>query len=344
MALRPRPRERGTIAELRQGLLVALPEAGDTPGVVAAPWRSRRTTDDDHNHDHHHDPQSEREPEVAIAWADPDHGEPAEDEAGHKLRARATRLERVLGAGAAAALAAWAATHVLTPAPIAPAAVALVAAGAVLVAPRIGWLTLTAAFAALAAGQHHPGMAMLVLIAGLIAPLASPRRGAAWPLPSGAAALGAIGLATAWPALAARARTPWHRAGIAAAGWGWVVLLSAGAHTTARPAAVVWGASAYATWHDLLVPIVTSGALVTAAIWAGAAVLAPYLVRGRRIAVDAVRTVVWAAVLASATGMTHGATLRPGPAFGAVVAAAVILAPGLLGELRGREVLAGAKP
>src|SRR5436309_8956352 len=41
LALRPRPRERGTVAELRASLAASLPEVSDEPGVVATAWPRR---------------------------------------------------------------------------------------------------------------------------------------------------------------------------------------------------------------------------------------------------------------------------------------------------------------
>jgi hypothetical protein len=180
---------------------------------------------------------------------------------------------------------------------------------------------------------------MVIVIASLLGVLASPRSPTAWPLPGVAAALGVAGLATAWPALAARAPTMLRRAALAAAGWGWIVLVSAGATIAGRPPPAVWGASPYETWHHVLVPIVTGGALVTGAIWAMAASVAPYVARGRSLGIDFVRTVVWAAVLASATGISHGIEMHPAATVGAVIGAATLLLPTLLGELRGSEPL-----
>src|SRR5207302_11218688 len=40
LALRPRPRERGTAEELRRALTLSLPLLGDTPGVVTSAWPS----------------------------------------------------------------------------------------------------------------------------------------------------------------------------------------------------------------------------------------------------------------------------------------------------------------
>ena len=47
LALRPRPRERGTVAELRRALAVAQDEVGDEPGIVTGAWTTRRPRHDD---------------------------------------------------------------------------------------------------------------------------------------------------------------------------------------------------------------------------------------------------------------------------------------------------------
>jgi hypothetical protein len=243
---------------------------------------------------------------------------------------RARWSERGLAAVTAAVLFAYTSAHAFAPSPLAPAAMALIAAGLTLVLPRIGWLTLTAATAAIAASQHQDGFAMVatvVSLAGIVTLINAPT---SWPLPGAAAALGLAGLATAWPALASRAQTLTRRAALGAAGWGWVVALSAGAHVVGRPPPDVWGASLYEAWHHVLVPIVTSGALVTGAIWAGAAVVAPWVARGRKLAIDVIRTVIWAAVLASATGLGHGMVVQPAAFLGAAIGAATLVVPSVV--------------
>jgi hypothetical protein len=62
-----------------------------------------------------------------------------------------------------------------------------------------------------------------------------------------------------------------------------------------------WQRSTQHAWTDVLVPIVTNGALLVAALWALAALALPYLVRGRVFALDLVGATVWAAALGSAT-------------------------------------------
>ena len=48
-------------------------------------------------------------------------------------------------------------------------------------------------------------------------------------------------------------------------------------------------------------PLVTSGALLQAVLWGLAALVMPWLVRGRSLSVDIVAATVWAAGLAGAT-------------------------------------------
>jgi hypothetical protein len=211
---------------------------------------------------------------------------------------------------------------------------ALIAAGLVLALPRIGWLTLTAVTAAFAASQHEAGFAVVATVASLAGVVALLRAPRSWPLPAAAAAIGLAGLATAWPALASRAPSTTRRAALGAAGWVWVIALSAGAHLAGRPPADAWGASLYETWHHVLVPIVTSGALLTGAIWAGAAVIAPWVATGRSLALDAVRTVVWAAALAAATGLGHGMIVHPAAAIGAAIGAATLVGPSVVAATR----------
>ena len=88
------------------------------------------------------------------------------------------------------------------------------------------------------------------------------------------------------------------------------------------------------TIHHVLVPLVTTGALAPAVVWAAAAVILPWLVSGRSPALDLVRVVIWAAMLGGATGVAitavHG--FNPvgtphGAATGAAVSALVALMP-----------------
>lgn len=281
-AVLPRPEQRGTIAELRDALADALPQADDEQGTIA--------------------------------------GSPLEGLArvgGDGIRPRVRPRLRVVAALAAGALAAGAVAW-LTPrsgVEATPAVAAGAAALAVLLAPRLGWMLMVAALAGWAGG---PTAAILVLAAVPTVVLLR-RSGGLWSLPAGAPLLGAIGLAGAWPALAAQAARPWHRAALAALGCWWLMLaeiLSGDRLALGAPP------DAHLSGTHLL-PLATSGTLALAGLWAAAAVVLPILVRGRTLAADVVAATAWAAGLGSATQAVAGA-LSWQPAMRGVVAGAVV--------------------
>jgi hypothetical protein len=327
LALRPKPRERGTLEELRAALVEARELVGDTPGVVTGPLTSRfQPVPDDH------------EPFAP--------SEPLDDE--HDPRAVAVPTpERFLAAAAAAAATAWIVAHALSPTSIAPIAVGLLAGVAVAALPRIAWVAVVGGLGVGAAVQGRPGAAILILAAGLAPVPLLPRAGAAWPLPSGAPALGLIGLAGAWPALAARAGGPWRRAVLGAAGWFWVCLAAplnaGGLYLTQHPTSPLssWGGSVAGTLDVVVRPLLASGVLAAAPVWALAALTLPWLVRGRAVARDIVLTTVWSATTASAS-ITAIQLARPGHVpvadrtvvLGAIASGIIALAPGLLRAAR----------
>ena len=127
------------------------------------------------------------------------------------------------------------------------------------------------------------------------------------------------GLAGAWPALAAQAGRPWQRAALGALGAWWLAL--AEVLTGDRLALGAPPGSALDAAH--LDPLLTSGALALAALWAVAAVVLPVLVRGRVLAADVVGATAWAAALGSATQAVAG-TLSWQPTMRGLVAGAVV--------------------
>jgi hypothetical protein len=350
MALRPRPRERGTVAELRRALAAAHDQVGDEPGVVAAPLTTLHTRVDAppdalggftdasaaesaSARAHLHPPGPDDAAAPAFSWPD-----------------------RGLGAAAAAALTAWLAGNALAPSPVPPAAAALVAGIATLILPRLGWGALTLSAAAVALSEHHSGAAIVILAALLLPVLVAPGRATSWPLSAGAPALGLIGLAGAWPALAARARAALNRAALGAIGWVWVLVATAISGTVlylprvpGTPAAHAWMGSPAVTVHRLFWTLVSTGALAPALVWAVAAVVLPWLVRGRSPALDVVRVVVWAAMLPAATtaaiAAVHGSDpigAAPKAVIGAIAAAVIALAP--LGARLWRDALHSSGP
>ena len=310
-ALRPRPGERGRLRDLRAALVTAHDQVGDEAGVVGAPLVSRDEPGDalagwgSRTGEHPwSDPPARRRGEAGGARDD-------DRDLGAAAAARPAWPARALGAAAAAGTGAWLAAHLLTPAPVPPAAAGLLAAGLTLALPRLGWLAVTAALTVYAAAQGHAGLALVVAIALLAPVVLAPRRPTAWPLAAGAPALGLLdvaGLAGAWPALAGLATTAWRRAAIGAAGWFWLLLATplAGRILYLAPASGMLPAGAWrdsitrATAHGIA-PLATSGVLAPAAVWAIAAAVLPLVVRGRSITLDLVRAVAWAGLLTAAT-------------------------------------------
>jgi eukaryotic-like serine/threonine-protein kinase len=348
-ALRPQPRERGTIAQLRRALATARQHVSDEPGVVAGPLTTTHARVPD-------GPEADSafpgradaldEPRAggrralgADAEARADAGPAADAEA--SASRRDVWPARGLAAAGAAALTAWLLANLLVAEPLPPAAAAIIAGGATLLLPRLGWVGLTIGLCAGAAAQNRPGAALVILIAALLPIVLLAAKPTAWSLAAGAPALGLIGLAGAWPALAARAATSWRRAALGAIGWVWLLLAGSISgktlylpHIPGAPPAGVWAGSLDQTLHHLLATLVSTGVLVPAAVWALAAVVLPWLVGGRSPVLDVIRVVVWAAMLASATSIAviavHGSDrigAAPSATLGALAAAGVALVP-----------------
>jgi eukaryotic-like serine/threonine-protein kinase len=325
LALRPRADERGTVAGLRAGLTATLTEVADRPGVVESPWprRARASTQpwaQSYGAGRATPPASQAPPPA-------DHAEvPAPP-----LRWPA----RGLAAGSAAVIAAWLAAAVASSAPVTPATAALLAALLVGALPRLGWLAFVVAAAIALAAHGQSGAALLVLAGALVPVVLIPRAPTRWPLGAAAPVLGALSLAGAWPALAALDRHAWRRGALGAVGWIWVaaagLLTGRGVYTTLPPGIppkAVWIGSLDQTTGRALGPLLGSGLLLGAVIWAGAAIVLPWIARGPA-AVQLVVIVMWSAALASATttvlqGLHSGVAPRPGAAVLGAVAGAVL--------------------
>ena len=188
-------------------------------------------------------------------------------------------------------------------------------------------------------------MTLLALALPVVVMVRSP---SAWPLAAGAPALGVIGLAGAWPAVAARAKTPWRRAGLGGVGWVWLVLAAPVVgrvlYLPALPGVPPqrdWGGSVTGTVDHMLSPLLSSGVFAPALVWACAALILPWLVRARSPVVDLVRVVIWSAMLAGATAVVviaaHGsatASAAPTAVAGAVAGAIIAFAPPWLSAIR----------
>jgi eukaryotic-like serine/threonine-protein kinase len=199
--------------------------------------------------------------------------------------------------------------------------------------PRLIWIGCLLALAIWQAAAGRPGVSLLALAAG--APLlAMPRRsGPGWLAAALAPALGLAGLAGAFPALAAQ-RSSWRaRAALAALGFWWLALAESligrrlwlGPPSGLPPRAAWEGSFAKAATHAIAATV-TPELLIGAAVWALAAAILPWMVRGRSAALDVVMALAWTTMLLAATPLLERALLsqagQPSPR-GALLGAGV---------------------
>jgi hypothetical protein len=156
--------------------------------------------------------------------------------------------------------------------------------------------------------------------------------------------LGIVGLAGAWPAIAARAGAGvWRRAALGATGYLWLALMAPLAGTGlymklphGTPDPETWMASLAVTAQHVIKPLLTSGVLAAAPIWGVASAVLPLILRTRSLPTVCVLVTVWSAVLLSATETaivafhgSHAAASPPSALAGAAVGALIALAPAL---------------
>jgi hypothetical protein len=309
-ALRTNPGERGTLADLGDALEDALTEVDDDGGTIARHPLERPAL---------LPPVPRGGPRIAHALG-----------------------TALIAAGAVAAFGSGATLSI----PALAAAVAVVTA----VLPRLGWVgAMAGTVVVLAAGEALTGGSEAVAAAGSAAILAlaalpipfvlagSPR---AWSAPVLAPLLGLTGLAGAFPALAGRAATWGRRAALGALGAWWLLLAEVLADRTLHLGPVsgspagdsVRGALSIA--GDAVGDLVTAGLPLLLVVWAAAAVVLPWLVRGRHLALDVVAATMWAAGLGSATvALAQWLAVEPrGAVPGAVVAGVAAVAGARMGD------------
>jgi eukaryotic-like serine/threonine-protein kinase len=282
-------------------------------------------------------------------------------------------LPRLLAIRAAAGLAAGGLTLLAltqlgpTP-PFSVPAAAGAAALAVALLPRLGWIAMVLGVCGWLASPdaNREGTALVLVAAAAPVPLLLPRAGALWSLPALAPLLGAIALGPAYVAIAGsvparrprlrapadplallptRSRLPLagslRRAALGAAGFLWLavaeilsgdsLLFGSSDDTLARGS---WEGSLDGAVTDALLPLLTSGVLVTAFVWAAFAALLPLLVRGRRLELDALGAALWATglivvqsavgdLLAGQAALDQARGAAAGPILGALAAVAL---------------------
>ena len=343
------PRDRPTPARLRAALLASADLVDDAPGIVdggpiddiASRWTAiQRRYRDPGESGWLRGVRDGLTRAGAAAWEEAADepfvdAPPAEGDAPAPVPRRL--LARAFAAATVAPLAALAVTQLGPSGDRAPVEAGIAAgAAAVLVAvlPRAGWLLCAWAVEVWLLAAGASGTALVLALALLPVPLALPLAGTLWSVPGGAPALGAIGLATAFPAVAGQAATVARRAALGALGFVWLCVaeLLSGTRLLAGPPGTAdarpsWEDSAARALSDAIVPLLSSGLLAVAALWAVAAAVLPLVVRGRSAALDLALATAWAAALAVATQalletLAAGDTASPrGLALGAVAAA-----------------------
>src|SRR4051794_6113074 len=192
-----------------------------------------------------------------------------------------------------------------------PLAAAAIVALLTAIAPRLGWVAgMCVVIGWLGSpSTDREGTALLLTAAAAPVPLLLPRAGLWWSVPALAPLLGAAGIAPLYVAIAALAPTPWRRAGVAAAGFLWLLIaevvtghnLLFGVPGGVDPRAA-WETSLGGGGTDALFPAIGSTAVLPMVVWAAFAALLPVLVRGRALVLDVLGAGIWAAGLIAAHG------------------------------------------
>jgi eukaryotic-like serine/threonine-protein kinase len=203
--------------------------------------------------------------------------------------------------------------------------------------PRAIWLGCPLAAIVWLLWVGHPGTALLLFAAAAPLVLLPRRAGLGWLTPVLAPVLGLAGLAGAFPALAGQRARIAERAALAALGYWWLILaeplldrrLWLGIPAGVPPRAVWEGSLSSAAAH-VVGPSLSLGVLYGAAVWALAAALLPWVVRGRSAVLDVVSASAWSVALLLAcspryVGLTaHVVSVTPyGAAFGALLGGAL---------------------
>lgn len=277
LALAAHPDERGTLLDLCDGLAEAL-----TRGLRRSPWqRHARTSPAEFRRPPQAAPEGAAQSQLHPPGAHPTtaEGPPPLESAQH------TDAERLHVDG-------W------------------------LTLPRLGWIAVALAVCAWQISVSRPGLALIALCAVLPLVLLVRRPRAQWLTAALAPVLGLVGLAGAFPALAGQLARWRSRALLGALGYWWLRLAElpldgsslrlwqgtpSGIGGHGRPAAPSWESSLGSTVVHALLPQLSLALLLGAALWATAAAVLPWLVRGRSAMADGIAAIFWASALAAST-------------------------------------------
>jgi hypothetical protein len=209
------------------------------------------------------------------------------------------------------------------------------AAVLVTVSSSVGWLLVALAAVGWLGASGQPGTALVLCVALAPVPVLLPSRPWLWSLPALGPVLGVLGVAACAPVLAGRlGGRAVSRAALGALCYWWLAIaetltgrrLLLGVAPGVKPRGS-WQASLTGAFHHALAPLWSDGRLVTAAVWAFAAVLLPWLVRGRSRELRAVAALAWAGLLILTGALVATRLGAPRPPFPlAVGALAAVLA------------------
>ncbi len=170
--------------------------------------------------------------------------------------------------------------------------------------PRAVWMGGALALIVWQIWVGRPGAALLLLAAAAPLLLLPRRCGVAWLTAALAPVLGLAGLAGAFPALAGQRARLIERAALAALGFWWLLLAEPLLDRTlwlgappGTPPRVVWEGSLSSAATHVLGPTLSLGVLAGAGVWAVAATLLPWVVRGRSATLDVIAASAWSAAL-----------------------------------------------
>jgi eukaryotic-like serine/threonine-protein kinase len=174
-----------------------------------------------------------------------------------------------------------------------------------LLLPRAVWLGCTLAAVLWQFWVGHSGAALLLLAAAAPLLLLLPRRaGLGWLTAALAPVLGLAGVAGAFPAVAGQRTRLFERAALAALGYWWLTLAEPLLDRRlwlgvpgGTPARTVWEGSLGSAATHVVGPSLSLGVLYGAGVWAVAAALLPWVVRGRSAALDVVAAAAWSVAL-----------------------------------------------
>jgi len=251
-----------------------------------------------------------------------------------------TRARALFGACAAGAVSGVAAGALLGADSTAAVFAGAVAAAIVAAAAGVGWMLVALAAVGWLGADGHPGSALVLAAALAPVPLLLPTRAWLWSAPALAPLLGLLGAAACAPALAGQlARRALPRAALGALCYWWLALaetlsgrrLLLGLAPRVAPRGA-WQDSLGGAVSHALSPLCSDGRLLTAGLWAFAAMVLPWVLRGRALRWRAVAAVIWATLVIVALAMiaTHQGEQRSPLTLAAVALAAALALGGSL--------------